>query len=371
MNELQAILTETVTRIFTDLVTGSVLQSAEQGTWPEKLWQALEENGLTQPLVPERRGGAGGSWRDAFVVAHAAGKHVAPVPLPETMIASWLLAEAGLDIPPGPMSVAPVRPEDRLRLERRGEGIAVHGVATRVPWGAAAKHIVTVGTVGRETWVALVPGASVRVTPERNMALEPRETVTFDGTAAVAAAPAGPRVPADAIRLYGAMLRSAQIAGALERALEKGVEHVTVRVQFGRTLLRFQAIQHQLAVLGEQAAAARVAAEHACRAADRGDAAFEIACAKVRAGEAAGIGAGIAHQVHGAIGFTYEHVLHFITRRLWSWRSEFGPEAQWAEALGRAARRRGANQLWPFITGNRSGGPDEACTAGDKEIHRS
>jgi acyl-CoA dehydrogenase len=197
MNDLQAILTETVTRIFTDLVTGTVLQSAEQGTWPEKLWQALEENGITQPLVPESRGGAGGTWRDAFVVACAAGKHLAPVPLPETMIASWLLAEAGLDIPPGPMSVAPVRPEDRLRLQRRDGGIAVDGVATRVPWGAAAKHIVAVGTVGQETWVALVPGASLTFSQDRNLALEPRDSVTFDGTAAGAAGPAGARVPVD------------------------------------------------------------------------------------------------------------------------------------------------------------------------------
>jgi len=70
----------------------------------------------------------------------------------------------------------------------------------------------------------------------------------------------------------------------------------------------------------------------------------------VRAGEAAGLGAGIAHQVHGAIGFTYEHSLHFATRRLWSWRAEFGSESQWAQVLGRAIAARGANQLWPDLT---------------------
>jgi acyl-CoA dehydrogenase len=182
------------------------------------------------------------------------------------------------------------------------------------------------------------------------MAMEPRDTVTFDGAAATAAARAGSRVPDGAIRLHGAMLRAAQIAGALERALEEAVEHVTVRAQFGRTLSKFQAIQHQLAVLAEQGAAARVAAEHACRRADRGDAAFDIACAKIRACDAAGVGAGIAHQVHGAIGFTYEHVLHFATRRLWSWRREFGTAERWAEELGRQTRRRGADQLWPTLT---------------------
>ena len=78
--------------------------------------------------------------------------------------------------------------------------------------------------------------------------------------------------------------------------------------------------------------------------------AFEVAAAKVRAGEAAGAGAAIAHAVHGAIGFTYEHSLHFATRRLWSWRAEFGSESRWAATLGRAVLARGADALWPDLT---------------------
>jgi acyl-CoA dehydrogenase len=353
MNDLQAILAETVTRIFSDLVSDSLLSAAEQGSWPDALWRALEDNGITLPLVPEAQGGPGGAWRDAWVVVRAAGKHTAPVPLPETIVASWLLAGAGLAVPPGPLTLAPVRPEDRLRLERRGADVVVSGVATRVPWGAAARHVVVTATLDERPWLALVPAAALLAAHDQNMALEPRDTVTFDATPAVAAAPAGPGVSHETPRLLGAMMRAAQIAGALERALEESVKHVTVRVQFGRTLSKFQAIQHQLAVLAEQAAAARVAAEHAFRAADRGEPAFEIACAKVRAGEAAGLGASIAHQVHGAIGFTYEHVLHFATRRLWSWRSEFGTATVWADWLGRQACRRGAEQLWPALTASR------------------
>jgi acyl-CoA dehydrogenase len=81
----------------------------------------------------------------------------------------------------------------------------------------------------------------------------------------------------------------------------------------------------------------------------RGDAVFEIAVAKIRTGEAAGLGAGIAHQAHGAIGFTYEHTLHFNTRRLWSWRAEFGAESYWSEHLGREVAARGPDQLWPLL----------------------
>ena len=58
----------------------------------------------------------------------------------------------------------------------------------------------------------------------------------------------------------------------------------------------------------------------------------------------------IAHQVHGAIGFTYEHALQFVTRRLWSWRAEFGGEGDWAVELGRAVSERGADALWPHLT---------------------
>ena len=64
----------------------------------------------------------------------------------------------------------------------------------------------------------------------------------------------------------------------------------------------------------------------------------------------AGTGAAIAHQVHGAMGFTHEHSLHHATRRLWSWREEFGNEAVWAARLGKMVTRHGADGLWPFIT---------------------
>ena len=99
-------------------------------------------------------------------------------------------------------------------------------------------------------------------------------------------------------------------------------------------------------------AASGLAAEQAFRAADGGlgDPSFEIAVAKVRVGEAAGIAAGLVHQVHGAIGFTYEHSLHFATRRLWSWRAEFGGESGWAMELGRRVAARGADALWADLT---------------------
>jgi acyl-CoA dehydrogenase len=350
VSELGTLLGPTVTRLFSDLVTKELIESAEQGVWPDKLWRALEEGGLTLPLVPEAAGGAGGTWQDAHVVVRAAGKHSAPVPLAETIVAGWLLARAGLDVPLGPLTLAPVHEDERLTLARAGDTWRLSGTARRVPWGAAAGHVVVVAAGGGAPMVALVRQGAGRVTADRNLAREPRDTLVFDGAPVVAAAPAGDRLGADAVVVHGAMLRAAQMAGAVESLLEQSVRYATERKQFGRPIGSFQAIQHTLAIVAGHVAAAGIAAEHAFRAADRGDPAVEVAVAKVRAGEAAGVSAGLAHQVHGAIGFTYEHALHFSTRRLWSWRAEFGSESRWALRLGRHVAAAGADRLWSELT---------------------
>jgi acyl-CoA dehydrogenase len=312
MNELRTILGDVVTRLFTDLVTKELLESVETGAWPDALWQAVEENGLTLPLVPESKGGAGGSWGDAFVVARAAGRHAVPLPIAETIVGSWLLSASGLDVPSGPLTIAPVHRDERLRLAREGGGWRLSGTAARVPWGRAVAHIVVVTEAEGRTMVAMAARGAGQVTADQNLAREPRDTLTFEAAPVVAVAPAGRGVPARAVWLYGALVRAAQMAA--------------------------------------HPPAAGTAAANAFRAADRGDAAFEIAVAKVRVGEAAGVGASIAHQVHGAIGFTYEHALQFATRRLWSWRAEFGGEGEWATELGRSVAERGADALWPHLT---------------------
>ena len=350
MNETRALLGDTISRIFADLVTKELLESTERGTWPGDLWRALEENGVTLPLVPEAKGGAGLGWQDAHVILELAGRHAVPVPLAETILASWLLAGAGLDVPEGPLTIAPTQAGERLRLARADRGWRLSGTAARVPWGTAAKHVVVVAEMDGRATVALVASARAAAAADRNLALEPRDTLTFEGAPVEAVAPAAPGLTASAVWVYGALARAAQMAGALESILAQSVRYATERKQFGRPIGAFQAIQHQLAVLAGHTAASGMAAANACRAAERGDPTFEVAAAKVRVGEAAGVAAGIAHQTHGAIGFTYEHSLHFSTRRLWSWRAEFGSESVWAAELGRRAAARGADLLWADLT---------------------
>ncbi|HTT98066.1 MAG TPA: acyl-CoA dehydrogenase family protein [Rhizomicrobium sp.] len=150
--------------------------------------------------------------------------------------------------------------------------------------------------------------------------------------------------------LYSAMILAAKMAGALNAALDLSVQYTRERQQFGKPLASFQAIQQQLAVFAEEAAAADMAAASAFRAADRGDAWLEIACAKLRANQAARISTGIAHQVHGAMGFTAEYRLQHLTKRLWAWGSEHGNERHWSDLIGARIAARGPENFWPDLT---------------------
>ena len=147
-----------------------------------------------------------------------------------------------------------------------------------------------------------------------------------------------------------ALLRLPLIVGCLESALTRSIQYATERKQFGRAIGQFQAVQQQLALFGADVAAVACAARAACRAALNGDAAFQIAAAKLRANQAIGLATASAHQVHGAIGFTADHPLHHATQRLWSWRSEWGNDRFWSDRLGAMVVARGADNFWSDLT---------------------
>jgi len=348
MSETREMLREAAERLFEKHCSAQAMRGADGGAFPQALWRALTEAGYPAALVPERAGGPGLDMTDALSLLFSAGRHALPAPLAETMLAGWLLSAAGLPVPEGALTVAPLREGERLGARRDGASWRIDGAATRVPWAGQCGTIALIAESEGNSVVALVSAADCALTEGRNLAGEPREDVVFAGTKALHAGAS--TVSAGALRALGAVMRSAQIAGALQRILEISVQYANERVQFGRPIGRFQAVQQNLAVLAGQSAAATAAAEAAIEAAARDLDSPAVAAAKIRAGEAGGIGAAIAHQVHGAIGFTQEHRLHYLTRRLWSWRDEFGNEAYWARRLGGRIAAAGADQLWRGIT---------------------
>ncbi|HXQ52238.1 MAG TPA: acyl-CoA dehydrogenase family protein [Stellaceae bacterium] len=317
------------------------------------LWRALEDAGLAAAWLAEDKGGAGADLGDTMAILRVAGRHALAAPLAETLLAAWLLSESRLAIPAGPLSIAPVERGALPTLARAGKGWRLSGEARHVPWARDAKALAVLATHDGRIHVARVAVDKSALTHGENLAGEPRDAVRFGDVvlAADAVAPAG--VDFDALWRRGALCRAATMAGALDEVLDLTVRYCGERVQFGRPIGKFQAIQQQVAELAAMVAASGVAADAASAAAERGNATFAIAAAKARIGEAAGPAAAIAHQVHGAMGFAREHRLNLYTRRLWSWREEFGDESYWWGWLGRAAARVGGDALWPFLTGPR------------------
>ena len=337
---------ETAARIFADLADPQDINRARDESWKAALWRALADNGLTLAWVPEDNGGAGAELADGFAVLGVAGRYAVAVPLAETLLAGWLLSRAGLKSPEGAMSVAPARPGDTIALNADG---TLSGRSRAVPFAKDAEHLAVLAGAS----VALVETKACRVGDGTNLASEASNTVTFDRVTPLSIAPAQ-GVDQTALMLMGCVVRSVQTAGALEAILDMTVRYANERVAFERPIAKFQAVQHNLARLAGEVAAAMTAAHSAADAIARADAFddaifLEATAAKIRSAEAAQEGAAIAHQVHGAIGFTSEHILHRYTLRMLAWRDDFGNESHWAAALGNRIAARGAEDFWPLV----------------------
>jgi acyl-CoA dehydrogenase len=351
VSESGDIVTDTATRIFADLADPQAINSAKDDGWKAPLWQALADAGLTLAWVPEDAGGAGASLAAGFKVLCVAGRFAAPVPLAETLLAGWLLSRAGISSPAGAMTVAPARQGERITLNSDG---TLSGRARAVPFAAGAQHLAVLATSAAGASVALVETSACRLAEGASLAGDAANTVTFDRVAPLRAAPAPAGFDQASLMLMGAAVRGVETAGALEAILELSVRYANERVAFERPIGKFQAVQHNLARLAGEVAAAMTASGSAADAIAQADgfddAVFlEVAAAKIRSAEAAAEGAAIAHQVHGAIGFTREHVLHRFTLRLLAWRDDFGNESQWAAALGDRVAARGAEEFWPLV----------------------
>ncbi|MGK2941867.1 MAG: acyl-CoA dehydrogenase family protein [Immundisolibacter sp.] len=350
-DDTRQMLLHTLERVLADHCTAERVQAVDAVGFDPDLWQVLEELGFTVAAVSEASGGSALGMADLCALLRLCGRHCAPVPLAESaVLAAWLLAGAGQAVPSGVLAFANANSRD-FEITPQDNGLRLHGVLPRV---AAARHaagVVVLLERDGQTQVTQLGPQDYRLEPGDNLAGEARDDLHIDtiiATDRMYRAPAG--ITAASIHERAALARAALMSGALERTLQQSLDYARERKQFGRALAAFQAIQQQLAILAGEVAAACAAVDHAALVADFGVATDEIAVAKIRAGKAAGLACRIAHQVHGAMGFTQEYSLQHATRRLWAWRDENGSEAAWARQFGRRLASAGADALWPLTT---------------------
>lgn len=339
--DLRAMMRDVLDGDMTDRLT----QPTTGVTLDKALWRQLSELGLVALTAPESEGGSGAGWLEAAALLSESAAAVRHLPLAETdLLAGWLLRTAGLPVedPTVPRTVALL--DD-------------NGAADAVPWLQDTERVVVVAPSGRDFSVVELGNAELRsiaeTTPAPTNSGQQRTHLRLTGPL-----PAGTTVPAEVVerlRLRGALARAAQCVGAMDRAVDLCVEHTTVRVQFGRPLAKFQAVQQLVADAAAHAALARAAVDAAVLEAVTTDLAGgaargRVAVARSCVGHAASVVVRNAHQVHGAIGTTQEHPLHLFTMPVLDWRSEFGTTRSFDRWLGEIVRR-DPTALWDVVIG--------------------
>ncbi|WP_350246576.1 acyl-CoA dehydrogenase family protein [Rhodococcus sp. D-6] len=308
----------------------SVLALTEsESTIDRELWHTLaSEVGGAALALPEKIGGAGASWRESAVVLEELGRAVAPVPYLGSAVVATVYAQS-------------IGADDVLADLASGDTVAALAVSAGAPWFRPPAHTVTVSSstltgtvtsvadaaaadtllvpVGDDTYLVDTSAAGVHLTTVVSLdETRPLVDITFDAAPARrldGTRPAG-AATAVALRAGTALLASEQL-GLAEHCLAATVEYLGVRRQFGRVLGSYQALKHRLADLWVQINQARAAARYAadCLASDSDDLAVAAAVAHAWCSEVAVHAAEEYVQLHGGIGFTWEHPAHLYLKR--------------------------------------------------------
>ena len=304
-------------------------EAIDAGAPSLELWGLVEQLGFTRIGIDESLGGSGGSLIDLLPVLVAAARHAAPVPLAENFLAATLLCEAAAELPQGLLTVAPPGHTTAVQQPDGTSRVAVR----QVPWAHTAARVVALVPTATEARIVVgEPTDSVR--SGENLAGEPVAELELADVHLDS-------LPVGSLEEHfwlGALCRSAQIAGALQTVAELTRQYCEERVQFGKPIGRFQAVQQHVVTVAQSAAIASTQLWLAAHAwvSDAPNRSFEVACAKLVANEAARVAARAAHQAHGAMGMTREYPLHRYTRRLALWRMQYGTERSLAESIGAA-----------------------------------
>jgi alkylation response protein AidB-like acyl-CoA dehydrogenase len=297
------------------------------------LWKRLADVGVTGLTVPERYGGAGADLTWALEVFTVAGEAVVPEPLVETLAAAEVLAAAGGAVADEWLP----RVADGSAVLAMGPGASGPGAPGLVSAAGAADLLLLADDAG--VWA--MPAAAVAVehlpSVDKGMRLA---TVTWSATDAVARIDSPPALAAYD---WAVVATAAQLVGVGAAMLDMAVRYAQQREQFGRAIGSFQAIKHQLADVYVALSFARPVVRRAAWsvAQDLPTRARDASHAKHAASVAAGRAAKTALQVHGGIGYTFEHDLHMWLKRTWSLASLWGNAAHHRGRVARAVLEQG------------------------------
>ncbi len=319
------------------------MERDRRGYTPE-LWQKMAEQGWLGLIVPEQYGGVGLSFLDLSILLEEMGRAMLPGPFFSTVVmAGMAVLDAGSEeqkqeilprIADGQLIVTLALTEPSARWDATGvetaaesneEGYLIDGTKLFVPDAGAADYLVVAARTGgaeEDVSLFLVPRESegVSVTPLKTIAQDKQFEVSFAGVKAPSSALLGELnggwLTVEKVLQWGAAGKCAEMVGGSQRVLDMTVEYAQQRVQFGRPIGSFQAIQHHCANMATDVEGSRyITYQAAWRLSEGLPSGMEVAAAKAWVSEAYRRVCALGHQCHGAIGFTKEHNMQLYSRR--------------------------------------------------------
>lgn len=368
LNETQELIRSSAAEYLSDQSPSEFVRAMavdEQG-YTDEFWREIGELGWLGLIVPEEHGGSGMEMSDMAVLLGEWGAALAPGPLVESAVASaatigafgsedqkqdWLPSIAtgemvavpalvGMDGSTNPSAMG-------VRASETTNGWVISGRSRFVPYGNSADLVLMPAETDAGMTVFAVPIKSAEGTVNVNQIKMASGTPSCDvemnevvvPTAAVIGEAGGGAEVVDHMMLYGAAARATQMVGAGSAVTDRTIEYVKERRQFGRPIGAFQVIQHYMADMATKVKSAKHLADRAAWALtadiDAGSADRIVSQAKWSANTLMNDVVWKAHQSHGAIGFTWEHDLHLYTRRILSWRADFGDSDSHIDKLAR------------------------------------
>ena len=344
MSDLKKMIYDGAHRLFDDFLSWENLKLYEKQVWPEDLWTEFSNLGFTNIFSSDDQNGINAKWTDAQIILKASGYHGAPLPVGESLASNWFASRNGMILPDGHWAITngPIKIDEKLNK--------VEFERLDVAWGRYAKQLLHVDE-RRITLIELDNQLSIEKLS--NLANEPRDKITGTGKVIESVETNLTKNP---LHWIGSLIRSCQIAGGAGQTLDLSLKYSKDREQFGRPISKFQTIQNYLADLAGLSASLDAISIAAANDLDlyglseNSQARITLAAAKCRSSEGVEKVTRLSHQVHGAIGFTYEYGLHFYTKRLWSWRDEYGSAVEWGSFLGDIALKHNSSNIWPLVT---------------------
>lgn len=350
----ETLLSDTVERILRNYALDIELPEKPIGARQE-IAEAIAALGLHQGLIPEGLGGAGMSLIDLASIGTLTGKYNTNIPIIETAVANWLLSSSGIQVSRPWLTFGPTCTAAQLSFDGQFVSGHVHGV----PLPVESTGMVMLSDLNGVNYTVLVDRTSVDIVPAETLNDGPIVDIYFSRSPCVAFGPTPANLATTAPMLIGSTIYSLKVIGALREIMQLTLQYIQEREAFGRHLSQFQVVQHEAVRLAEEVTIADSTTTSAVDALSTwmdGNLAFdsvelllEICAAKVRVSDAAMTVCSIAHQLHGAIGFTHEFKLSHLTLSALSWIEAYGTPEGLARSLGKRIIEHGPNQLWPLL----------------------